>query len=405
MKTKYTLALTLFAGLLHVAAAPAAEVHLAKRTGRSPFPGARPFGDPLPGLTAAELAAFNAGKAAFSEADDLDSGLGPTFNNVSCVACHASGAPGGAGSITVTRFGRTVAGQFDPLTALGGSLLQSQAINPACQEVVPSVANTIAHRLTTPLFGLGLIEAIPDATIVKNANHPPEPDGVKGRAASVFDVAGNAQRIGRFGWKAQQATLRAFAGDAYLNEIGITNPLFPQENAPNGNAALLAQFDAVADPEDAVDPSDGKADIDRFADFMRFIAPLLPQAPTASSREGKAIFQTLRCTACHTPSMTTGPSPTAALNFKDVPLYSDLLLHDMGPLGDGIAQGAAGPTEMRTAPLWGLRVRNPYLHDGRAATVDAAIRLHEGEGRSVRDRYTQLSPAKRQALLDFLNSL
>jgi CxxC motif-containing protein (DUF1111 family) len=362
------------------------------------------FGDPLPNLTSSQLADFIDGANDFQEEDTPESGLGPIFNNVSCVACHSTPAIGGASSFLVTRFGRTTSGQFDPLTALGGSLLQRSAIDPAVQEVIPAKANVIAHRLTTPLFGAGLIEAIPDAAIMQNATST-KPDGVSGRVSIVADVATGQTRVGRFGWKAQQATLLTFAGDAYLNEVGITNRLFPVENAPNGNAALLAQYDLVADPEDAVDPATGKADIDHFADFMRLLAPPSPKPLTQSARAGQDVFMQTGCAVCHQPSMSTGPNAIAALDRKLVQLYSDLLLHDMGSLGDGIAQGTAKPTEMRTSPLWGLRARGPFLHDARATTVDAAIRFHDGEAARARDRYNRLSSPQQKQLLDFLNSI
>jgi CxxC motif-containing protein (DUF1111 family) len=362
------------------------------------------FGDPLPGLTTTLRAAFAAGLAEFEDEDTPASGLGPVFNNVSCVACHSTPAPGGASTILETRFGRLVNGQFDPLTALGGSLLQDKAIDPTAQEVIPAEANIVAKRMTTPLFGAGLIEAIPDSTIVLNALIP-RADGISGRASIITDVASGRLRVGRFGWKAQQATLLAFAGDAYLNEMGITNRFFPHENAPNGNAALLTQYDTVADPEDVVDPATGKSDIDLFADFMRLLAPPPTVPLTFAAKAGKSLFSQIGCSNCHTPAMTTGSNAVAALDRRTVALYSDLLLHDMGALGDGIAQSAAQPREMRTAPLWGLRARASYLHDGRAATVDAAIVLHDGEAAITRNRYTALSSAQKQQLLLFLGSI
>ena len=254
------------------------------------------------------------------------------------------------------------------------------------------------------MFGLGLIEAIPDDAILLNAASR-KPDGITGRASIVLDVASGQRRVGRFGWKAQQATLLAFAADAYLNEVGITSRLFPQENAPNGDLHLLALCDVIADPEDDVDPVTGKADIDTFADFMRFLAPP-PQLPlTDSASSGQALFKQIGCATCHTPVLYTGDSSVAALDRKPVRLFSDLLLHYMGTLGDGIAQGTANPREMRTAPLWGLRASAPYLHDGRAATVNAAIRAHDGEAAAPRDRYLRLSRTQRQQLQDFLNSI
>ena len=372
-------------------------------TGR-PAPQLNPLGQPLAGLTAAELAAFNEGGVEFRNVETVAGGLGPIFNDVSCVACHDAGGTGGASRRTVTRFGRTVNGVFDPLERQGGSLLQERSINPGIREVVPREANTVARRVTTPLFGAGLIEAIPDSTIVLGTLGR-KPAGIAGKVSVVRDVVSGRNLIGRFGWKAQQATLLAFSGDAYVNEMGITNRFFPTENAPNGNAALLARFDLVADVEDEIDPLDGKADIDRAADFIRLLAPP-PRGPaTPSSVAGEAIFSRLDCAVCHTPSMRTGRTVIAALSEKTVGLYSDLLLHDMGALGDGIAQGTAGTRDMRTAPLWGLRSRPTWLHDGRANTIDQAVRGHAGEAQSSRDRYVALTAAERQQLLDFLNTL
>jgi CxxC motif-containing protein (DUF1111 family) len=369
-----------------------------------PHPPGTEFGDPLPGLNAAQLADFDTGQDAFEEVDTPDSGLGPIFNNVSCVACHSVPETGGGSTILETRFGRTVNGHFDPLTSKGGSLLQQNAIDPAVQEVIPPEANVIAQRQTTPLFGLGLMEAISDFTIVSNSlGH--KPDGVTGRVAIVQDVATGQTRVGRFGWKAQVATILSFAGDAYVNEVGITNRLFPQENAPNGNVALLMQYDKVPDPEDTTDPATGKADIDLFTDFMRFLAPPPQLAFTSAANSGEGLFAQIGCATCHQPSMTTAPNKIAALDRQEVRLYSDLLLHDMGSLGDGIAQGPAGTTEMRTAPLWGLRVRTTLLHDGRAPTIDKAIRFHDGEGAVARDRYVRMSPTLQSQLIEFLKSI
>lgn len=370
----------------------------------TPQTGSIQFGDPLPGLTSDQLSFFGAGLDEFENVETVDGGLGPIFNNVSCVACHNSGGTGGGSAILVTRFGQFTGGVFDPLAALGGSLLQDNAIDAAVQEIVPAQANVVAHRQSTPLFGTGLIEAIADADILRNVLKTPI-DGIKGRAAMLTDVATGQQRVGRFGWKAQQATLLSFAGDAYLNEMGVTSRLFPTENAPNGDAAKLAAYDTVLDPEDEVDPVTGKGDIDAAADFMRYLAAP-PQMPlTQSASAGKTIFQQINCSVCHTPIMTTAVNAVSALNRKPVALYSDLLLHDMGTLGDGIVQGPAGATEMRTAPLWGLRASAPYLHDGRAPTIDAAIKAHEGEAKSSRDRYNKLSKTQRQQLLDFLKSI
>lgn len=364
----------------------------------------RGFGDPLPGLTAAQLAAFNDGKADFATAEDVSEGLGPIFNRDSCGACHSGPSLGGSSHITATRFGQVTKSGFNPLTGMGGSLLQERAISPEGLEQIPRPANVVALRQTPALYGSGLIEAIPDAVILKGARRWPV-NGVLGKASIVVDVASGKTRVGRFGWKGQHATLLAFAGDAYLNEMGITNRLYPAENAPNGNQSLLSLLDKVSDPEDVFDPKTGKAGIDMVADYMRFLDAPPTKPLTISNVFGAKFFLDAGCASCHTPFMMTGVSTTAALNLKVVPLYSDLLLHDMGSLGDGIAQDSAGPNEMRTAPLWGVGVGAPYLHDGRAKTLDDAIRAHDGEGRSARDWYLRLTPSQRELLIDFLNSI
>lgn len=350
------------------------------------------------------MAAWLDGKDDFESPENEAGGLGPIFNRNSCVTCHNTPVSGGAGPINVTRFGRTDGGVFNPLVNLGGSLQQEMEINPVLHEVVPPEANVVAHRNSTPLFGLGLIEAIPDDEILRNVHTTPL-DGVVGKVSKVADVATGKTLIGRFGWKAQQATLLSFAGDAYLNEMGITSRLFPVENAPNGNTQLLAQYDTVVDPEDVVDPATGRGDIDRVADFMRYLgAP--PRPPLSNSAAmGRSVFQNTGCAVCHVPLMMTGPNKVAALNQQEVWLFSDLLLHDMGALGDGIAQGTADVRDMKTAPLWGLRASAPYLHDGRAMTIDDAIKAHDGEAKASKDRYMKLSKQQVQQLIDFLMSI
>ena len=363
------------------------------------------IGDPLPGLTTAQLAAFTEGKDDFEATETVAGGLGPIFNRDSCVACHSAPATGGSSSINVTRFALISNRSFDGLESLGGTLLQDHAIDPAVAESIPPEANHISFRNSTPLFGLGLIEAIPDRAILDNARRTPG-DGVKGRASMVTDVVSGKTMVGKFGWKAQQATILAFSADAYLNEMGITNRFFPYENPPNGDTAKLAQFDTVADPEDQVDPVTGKSDIDKVADFMTLLAPppTGPLLPNAAA--GKNVFVNLGCALCHTPSMMTdAKSPYIALRNKEVKLYSDLLLHNMGTLGDGIVQGTANKSEMRTSPLWGLKYSAPYLHDGTAMTIEDAIKAHDGEAKISRDRFNRLNKNQKQQLLDFLNSI
>lgn len=355
------------------------------------------FGEPLPLLSDEHLTDFYSGLEEFEKVFTPEAGLGPIFNGDSCAACHSEGAIGGGSAVTVTRFGRMINGQFDPLTELGGSLLQRNAIDPALQEVVPAEANVVAHRRSQALFGLGLIEAIPDATIVSNSLVR-KAMGVKGRLSIVVDAATGESRIGRFGWKAQHATLLAFAGDASVNELGISNRVFAHENVPNGKT--LAADSAI---EDVADETTGKAGVDRLTDFMRFLAqpPTLPVTVTVDN--GERWFNQVGCHQCHTKVMFTGPSSIPALDRKPVLLWSDLLLHDMGSLGDGIAQGSAGPRELRTSPLWGLRMQSTFLHDGRASSVEAAILMHDGEAAPSREFYIRSLPRDQQLeLLEFL---
>jgi CxxC motif-containing protein (DUF1111 family) len=386
---------------------PSGHRHKLRRVPPLPHPpsdgNAAEFGAPLVGLTADELAAFDDGREEFESIETPEGGLGPIFNDSSCASCHSAPVSGGAGTTTVTRFGRLTAGHFDPLAEKGGSLLQARAIVPRAQESVPREANVVALRITTPLFGAGLLEAIPDEEIVLNAQRS-KADGVSGRAAVITDVATGQQRVGRLGWKAQHASLLAFTADAYLNEMGVTSRLFPDENAPNGNTALLAKVLPTTGINDPADDS-GRSDIDAAADFMRLLAPPPTERATGSALAGERLFRQLNCDACHRPTMTTGESPVAALANKVVPLYSDLLLHDMGALGDGIEQGAATGSELRTAPLWGLRARPRLLHDGRALTIADAILAHSGEATAARNRFGQLDDESRQQLIDFLKTL
>jgi len=370
-------------------------------------PPAGRLGGPVTGLNTAQRAAFADGFAAFAQRENADSGLGPIFNDVSCISCHGNPAPGGGSRRSVVRFGRVENGVFDSLERLGGPLLQDRALRPEWRERIPAEANVVARRITTPLFGAGLIEAVPDTTLRALAAKTGKPDGIKGRVSLVIDPVSGVERVGRFGWKAQQASLLAFSADAYANEMGVTNRFFRADNAPNGRLGVLDRADRILDPEDEADPETGKADIDRVADYMRLLAPPSRGNPDDAPplRAGRALFESLNCAECHTPALRSGASPIPALAHRTVPLYSDLLLHDMGSLGDGVAQGSAGPREMRTAPLWGLGLRAVYLHDGRAATLDEAIRAHDGEAAASRARYVRLDEDKRRSLIAFLRSL
>ena len=370
------------------------------------------FGDPLPGLTTYELARFNAGKEEFQAIEQVSEGLGPVYNGNSCTACHSDPSVGGSRLSIVTRFGRVTNGVFDPLANLGGSLVNQFGIGRVtvagrtCDiagEVVPAAANVVAPRQTPPLYGLGLVDAVPDATFIALAQREAyESPQTAGRINMVNNISAGHPTVGKFGQKDMVPSLFQFSGDAYVNEMGITNPQFPNESCPQGDCSLVTgptSCDPVADPED-----DG-TDVAKFADFMTFLAPPPPGVATADAESGLSLFSQIGCTNCHTPTLTTGPNPVAALDHKRFAPYSDFLLHDMGSLGDGIALGDSGLREMRTAPLWGLRARARLLHDGRATTVSEAIEEHDGQGRFARDRYMRLSNSQRAALASFLNKL
>ena len=362
------------------------------------------FGDPLVGLTAEQLARFTDGRDTFEEVEGVADGLGPVFNADSCAACHNVGATGGGSDLVETRFGKITAGAFDPMVSHGGSLIQAKGIGVqgACTfvgEQVPAEATIRAGRRTTPLFGLGLVDSVPGVELlVLAAIQARFQPATAGRANIVTDVVTGRPAVGKFGWKSQVPNLMHFSGDAYLNEMGITSPLFPNENCPQGDCSLLA-WDPVADPED-----DG-TDVGRFNDFMRLLAP--PPRPRLGWAElgGSVVFDRLGCASCHVRTLVTGPSPVEALRFRVFQPFSDFLLHDMGSLGDGIEQGLARGTEMRTAPLWGLHLLTTFLHDGRATTIADAILAHDGQGRAARDRFAALSPDARARLLKFLGAL
>jgi CxxC motif-containing protein (DUF1111 family) len=362
------------------------------------------FGDPMPGLGADELARFEDGRDEFEEVEEAAAGLGPVFNETSCARCHSVPGSGGGSDILETRFGTASGGAFDPLAQRGGSLIQEKGIGTAgaCDfagEVVPPEATLVSLRRTTPLFGLGLVDALPDSVFhyvahVEARYFPRE----AGRPAMVHDIAKNRTAVGRFGWKGQVPSLHQFSGDAYLNEMGITSPEFPDENCPQGDCALLA-----CNPMPEL--NDDGSGVQAFADFMTFLAPPPRARFSEAAFFGRGIFSAIGCTRCHWSTFRTGDRPTAALRQITFHPYSDFLLHDMGSLGDGIETGDARGNEFRTAPLWGVSAVTRFLHDGRAAALAEAILAHDGQARRVRDRFADLAPEHQGAVLAFLSSL
>ena len=327
-------------------------------------------GRPLSGLTAEEHQRFIAGRMVFERAFTPETGLGPLFNSTSCAACHKSPVVGGGGTqepgaddveVHATRFG---ANGCDPLTESGGPAFQQQAVPGARVEGIPANAQ-IGRRATPQVFGLGLLEAIPDATLLALQQRS------GGRAHILPDG-----RIGRFGRKAESPTLVEFTTGAFRDEQGVDVPTELTE-----------------------------AERDLTADFMRFLAP--PDTLTLSfeAQVGAFYFQQIGCATCHVPALVTGPSPVAALNRRRVVMWSDLLLHDMGPAMADACLGNAGPQEFRTEPLAGLRFRKRFLHDGRALTLDSAIVQHGGRAQSSTENWLRLPGFLRDAIEAFLKSI
>jgi len=418
-------------------------------------PGARggppSAGSAIIGLTPNQQAFFSAGLAQFAEIESVlgtvpntGNGLGPRFNAESCAQCHAQPAIGGtspsvnpqvaaandqgasnqipffisaSGPVREARFRfasdlRTPDGGVHDLFTITGRG-DAQGCNIAQPDFQQAFQDgNLIFRIPTPVFGDGLIEAIPDSSIngqiAVNASLKRQL-GIGGRP----NTSGNDGNITRFGWKAQNKSVEIFAGEAYNVEIGVTNELFPTERDEtpgcrfNGTPEDLTNFDqsGAAIPSDVV----------LFAQFMRFLDQPQPAPATPSTIHGQQVFAQVGCALCHTPSFTTGPASVTALGNIPANLFSDLLLHHMGPkLADGISQGQAGGDEFRTAPLWGLGQRIFFLHDGRASELVKAIHEHQSygdqhypdsEANRVIDNFNRLSPHDQQDLLNFLRSL
>ena len=366
-------------------------------------------GDPLPGITPREFDAFRVGLNAFTGVETVDDGLGPAFNGTSCGACHSVPAVGGISPMAELRAGhRDADGTFRALDASGNTLFHTFSLpNHVCQPVLPPDANVFARRVPIPLFGAGLIEAIPDDTLLALADPlDRNRDGSAGRASVVIDAATGERRVGRFGWKAQVATLLTFSGDAYRNEMGITNDVFPLELAYGIHPDQLHACDVSPDPEDKPDPVTGLRDIDNFAVFMRFLAPLARGPIDDAVRDGDRVFAAIGCAACHVPALTTGAEREPAFRsqgraavFRSPPApHRHRRRHPPGRL-------AAATDEISTPALWGLRMRRPLLHDGTAATIEDAIARHAGEADAARQGFVRLDERARSALLAFLQSL
>ncbi|MGC2718536.1 MAG: di-heme oxidoredictase family protein, partial [Candidatus Acidiferrales bacterium] len=426
--------------------------------------GTNPTGQPLATLSAQELSYFLDGQTRFVSVDSVGgaapnepgTGLGPTYNSNSCGSCHSEPAIGGSSPATNPQM--AVANDYGATNSIPSFLMADGPVREVrfpfllnsngtvsstpdggvhdlftiagrsdatgCSMTQPNFAqmeklNNMIFRIPTPIFGSGLVESIAEATIYANMNANAQLKrslGISGHP----NVSGNDGTVTRFGWKAQNKSVEIFAGEAYNVEMGVTNELFPEERAsPPSNCMTNAT------PEDSTNfPASGAAipsDTVAFANFMRFLAPPAPSSqgipgnPSAASiADGQAMFNQVHCTMCHTPTLTTGPSSfTSALSNQNASLYSDLLVHNMGSgLADNISQGAAGPDEFRTAPLWGVGQRYYFMHDGRSTPQNGgllnAIQAHSSSGseaNAVIKLFNNLTPQQRQDMLNFLRSL
>ena len=407
-------------------------------------------GTPIAGLTANQLSFFSAGLTNFEEIDSVtgtipntSNGLGPRFNAEGCAQCHAAPATGGTspsvnpqvavandqgatnqipsfitlnGPVREARFPLTFSGQVD-----GGVhdlfTITGRTDAPGCNITQDNFARAaqlgdLIFRIPTPLFGDGLIESITDAAILANMNSNQQQKhslGIAGRP----NTSGNDGTITRFGWKAQNKSSEIFSGEAYNVEVGVTNELFFTER----DQTPSCQFNPT--PEDSTNfDLDGTAlpsDVVRFSMFMKFLDQPTPGQGSPSTQHGSQVFANIGCALCHTQSMRTATSSVAALSNIQANLYSDLLLHHMGPnLADNVGQGVAGGDEFRTAPLWGLGQRIFFLHDGRTSDLVQTIQAHSSSGNrqyvsseanSVVNNYSRLSSSDQQDLLNFLRSL
>ena len=419
-------------------------------------------GKPLKGLSATQNALFEAGRDDFAEAETVADGLGPRFNLDSCAGCHTQPAVGGSspkdnpqvplarafgatntvpsfikpdGPVREVRYKYKSDGTRDggvhALYVISGRVDRRNSDARDCtikqEDFETEVGrNNVIFRIPTPTFGLGLVEQIPDSAINANARADVTAKsglGISGRPHRLLPTGnpnrnGNDGTIARFGWKAQNKSLLLFSGEAYNVEMGITNELFPSER----DETAICQYAPTPNDftnTDAQTPLEALTGIEKFAAFMRFLAPPTPSttAPggAASITRGRTLFATTGCALCHTPRFKTGEASVAALSGQDVNLFSDLLLHHMGPgLADDILQGVADGDEFRTAPLWGLGQRIFFLHDGRTRDLVQAILAHQSpassrfqasEANRTVDRYKGLGETQKQDLLNFLRSL
>ena len=368
------------------------------------------FESPFDGLSFALNASFLRGDENFERVFRVEDGLGPIFNNNACGSCHP-----GDGRATSDEVFLRISRGHDLAEDVGGPQLQTRSIPGVPAEALPSGVDA-SPRMAPPVFGVGLIEAIPVETIVAHADEgDADGDGISGRPNWVESPdfipareigGGPGMQLGRFGRKASVSTLLLQVTAAYHQDMGITSDFMPVEN-PNPQHGGTAIGDTVPDPEI---PASTVLDTTMY---VRLLMPPARGPSTVETTRGEVLFEMIGCATCHVPVMTTGDSPVAQLRNVDAHLYSDMLLHDMGPeLADNRPDGDASGTEWKTAPLWGTRLVADftngvahYMHDGRTTDLGEAISLHGGEAAGVRQRFGELPSADRDALLAFVLSL
>ncbi len=398
------------------------------QTSQTPQEAPTGFDNESNGLVEAQI--HGQDRAAFDEVETAEDGLGPVYNAQACRECHQTPTTGAISQVTELRVGRVNRfGQFEnPDVTIGDgstvianrSLINDRAICPSgafpdseVQERVPDHMNVRTLRSSLNTLGDGFIEAIASSALLQIAAKQclQVGDGVCGQAIFVpVSEAPGQMRLGRFGWKNQHGSLLSFSADAYLNEMGITSTLQPDD--------VTKLCDNVPDPENQPD-AEGIADIDRFARFMRASkAPARDAklAATFDARLGEQLFDKIGCDTCHVATLVTAPAGSVinggafvvpdALGNKIIHPYSDFLLHNVGT-GDGIVQngGPLTANKLRTPPLWGVRLRSRLMHDHRALTFNEAIQRHGGEATSAVLRFRFLSDQERQQLITFLKSL